>query len=879
MRQFPLALLLLLRPLLAADVPAVDARELPRFPAVEPRDAPATLQLKAGFRAELIASEPLVTSPIAVSFDENGRLFVLEMRDYSEQRDERPHLGRVRLLTSTKGDGRYDHAEIFADDLPWPTGLIWANGELFVVASPDIWRLRDTDGDGRADQREVVFTGFNTGNPKLNVQALPNCFAWGPDHRIHLQSSSGDRGMIRSPLRADLAPQELAARDFWFDPRTLEFGFEAGGGQFGMSYDNAGRRFVCNNSDHLRTYLFDTRYAARNPVCPLPSPLASVAADGPAAEVFRISPDEPWRVVRTRWRVSGKVPGAVEGGGRVSGYFTGATGTTVYRGDALGTEFVGNTFTGDAGGNLVHRKIIRADGVSVIGERPADERKAEFLASRDTWFRPVNFANAPDGALWVIDMYREVIEHPWSLPEPIKKHLDLTSGRDRGRLWRIAPEGFQPRPRPQLGRASLEELVATLAHPNGWHRDTADRLLWERRDPAAAPLLEKLLAETKSPLGRLHALRALEGLDALTDAVVSAGLGDADEVVREFAVRLAEKRTTDGRLPDALWPRLVALTADPAPRVRLQLAFTLGGSTNDGAVPALAALARNDASDRWISAAILTLAPARMAPLASLLLDDAAFAASPSGEAFLIPLVTGIGTRHDRAEVDALVARFTAEKRSDALILALGEGLHRAGLDLASFDKAGQLASRYTAARDALARRVAEERAAVARARPPAPAPNGETREQVITRLAPALQLTGDTARGHEIFQQRCTICHRLRGEGSSFGPDLESVVTGGKEKVLTHIVDPNRELAPQFAAYTLELNDGTALAGVLAGETPEAITLREPLGRETTFARSRITRAQTTGKSPMPEGLEAGLSNADVASLLDFLIAGLQPK
>jgi len=850
---------------------------MPRFPAVEPREAAATFQIKPGFRAELIASEPLVTSPIAVSFDENGRLFVLEMRDYSEERDEQPHLGRVRLLTSTKGDGRYDHAEVFADNLPWPTGLIWAQGELFVVASPDIWRLRDTDGDGHADRREIVFTGFNTGNPKLNVQALPNCFAWGPDHRIHLQSSSGNRGLIRSPLRPDLAPQELAARDFWFDPRTLDFGFEAGGGQYGMSYDDAGRRFVCNNSDHLRTYLFDTRYAARNPACPLPSPLVSVAADGPAAEVFRISPDEPWRVVRTRWRVSGKVPGLTEGGGRVSGYFTGASGTTVYRGDALGAAFVGNTFTGDAGGNLLHRKVLRSDGVSVIGERPADERNVEFLASRDTWFRPVNFANAPDGALWVIDMYREVIEHPWSLPEPIKQHLDLNSGRDRGRLWRIAPEGFQPRPLPQLGKASTDELVATLAHPNGWHRDTADRLLWERRDRAALPSLERLLTESQSPLGRLHALRAVDGLDALTDAAVLAGLADADEAVRELAVRLSEKRSPDGRVPESLWPRLAALTEDPAPRVRLQLAFTLGGVTNDGAVSALAALARRDAGDRWISAAMLTLMPGVMSPLAAKLLEDTPFAASAAGESLLVPLVTGIGTRHDRAEVEALVARFAGAKSSDALVLALGEGLRRAGMEFASFDRAGQLTARYTTARDAFARRVADERAAVARAQPPAPAQNGEKREDVITRLTPALQLAGEVARGHEIFQQRCAICHRLRGEGYAFGPDLESVVAGGKEKLLTHLVDPNRELAPQYAAYTLELTDGTALAGVLAAETPEAITLHEPLGRETTIARSRVTRAQTTGKSPMPEGLEAGLSVAEVASLLEFLTAAPQ--
>ncbi|MDQ3624778.1 MAG: cytochrome C, partial [Verrucomicrobiota bacterium] len=283
----------------ADDSLSIESRELPRFAPVEPAAALSTFEVKRGFHLELVAAEPLVASPIAVCFDEDGRLFALEMRDYPEQREEKPHLGRVRLLEDSDGDGRCDRTTVFADDLPWPTALFWANDGLFVCAVPDIWWLQDTDGDGRADVREIVFTGFNTGVPKRNVQALPNCFAWGPDNRIHLQTGGGNRGAIRCLKRPDLPSQELAGRDFWFDPRTLEFGFEAGGGQHGMSYDDRGRRFVCNNSDHLRTHLFSERYAARNAFCPLPSPLVSVAADGPAAPVFRISPDEPRRVIRT----------------------------------------------------------------------------------------------------------------------------------------------------------------------------------------------------------------------------------------------------------------------------------------------------------------------------------------------------------------------------------------------------------------------------------------------------------------------------------------------------------------------------------------------------------------------------------------------------
>src|SRR5262249_39686156 len=220
------------------------------------------------------------------------------------------------------------------------------------------------------------------------------------------------------------------------------------------------------------------------------------------------------------------VPGPIEGGGRAAGYFTGATGTTIYRGNAFGPEFLDNAFVGDAGGNLVHRKLLLADGVSLKAERPADEQKMEFVASTDTWFRPVQFANAPDGTLYVIDMYREIIEHPWSLPDNIKKFLDLNSGNDRGRIYRIAPDGFKPPPPPRLGKTSTSELVALLEHPNGWHRDTAARLLYERRDATAVPLLAALLKASKVPLARLHALWALVGLDALREGDIIVALED-----------------------------------------------------------------------------------------------------------------------------------------------------------------------------------------------------------------------------------------------------------------------------------------------------------------------------------------------------------------
>jgi putative membrane-bound dehydrogenase-like protein len=418
---------LLARPIQASP-PELKPEDLPRVPPVETSNVFKTFQIKPGFRLELAAAEPLAVDPVEIAFDEDGRMFAVEMRDYSEMRDAQPHLGRIRLLTDADADGVYDAATVFAGDLPWPTGVLCYDGGVFVAASPDILYFKDTDGDGKADMRKVVFTGFGAGKgDKLNVQALVNGLRWGLDNRIHGQTA-GNGGALKRPDAPDVTALELRGRDFSFDPRRLDLRPEFGGGQYGMSHDDRGRKFVCSNSRHIQTFMHDARYAERNLFHNMPPALVDIPVDGPAAEVFRASPEEAWRVIRTRWRVTGAVEGIIEGGGRASGYFTSATGITIYRGDAFPEEFVGDAFIADVGSNLIHRKKVRQAGLEIIAERPADEQEVEFLTSTDLWFRPVQLANAPDGCLYCCDMYREIIEHPWSIPENMKKLLDLNAG-------------------------------------------------------------------------------------------------------------------------------------------------------------------------------------------------------------------------------------------------------------------------------------------------------------------------------------------------------------------------------------------------------------------------------------------------------------------
>ncbi|MEW6156511.1 MAG: PVC-type heme-binding CxxCH protein [Verrucomicrobiota bacterium] len=993
-----------------AAEPSIGPQDLPRIAPTEPERVLQTFRVKEGFVIELAAAEPLVVDPIAMSFDEDGRLYVVEMRDYSERRDER--LGRIRLLEDTNDDGRFDKSSIFVEGLPWPTAVFCYEGGVFVGATPDILFCKDTNGDRAADVKEVVFTGFASDyapyqTNRLNVQAMVNSFNWGLDHRIHGVTSMAGGKVKRVESRfvknwlaqagvsdvSSPALLDLRGKDFSFDPRTLDLRPESGGAQHGMSFDDRGRKFVCSNSSHIQLVRYEHRYTAQNVLASLPPPLADIAVDGPAAEVFRLSPDEPWRVIRTRWRVAGLVPGPIEGGGRASGYFTGATGVTIYRGDAFPEEFRGDAFTADCGSNLVHRKKLLPDDVFLKAQRPADEKRVEFLASTDNWFRPVQFANAPDGCLYVADMYREIIEHPWSLPQPIKQYLDLNSGNDRGRIYRIAPKNFKRRAPPALGRATTAELVQTLAHANAWHRDTAARLLHQRQDKSAVSLLEKLLQNSDSALGRLHALYALASLKSLPAASLRRALADPDPAVRQHALRLTETHFASDPIPREHWEELMRLVQDNDPLVRYQLAFSLGQIAHPNRIEALTRLALTDSEEGWI----------QRAALLSVGNDVAAFFKQLSRLAdhtrvhqkLLRQTAELIGARNRPAEVAAVIEYLSEmtdrELRVASLWLAgsLGTGLERAGTTLARVDAQKRLEpllrhaealSTNAAAADFLGEpvqvaairllsslpfsesgrwlvqllepgqpEIAQQEAISALAKyTDAQASSGligqidrltpalrsqavevllrrsdrvrqlveaiqsgkisraelttaqlnllrknapsELREQmsallgppparraeVLAAFSPALQMNGNRERGQKIFLERCATCHRDRPGGTGFvlGPDLVTVKSSGKETVVGHILDPNREVQPKFLSYNLQTKDGDELLGIISQETAGAVTLRGASGTETTVPRSKISRLQSQGQSLMPEGLEEGLTPQDMADLLEFIVS-----
>lgn len=963
--------------------------ELPRIPPKEPADALKTFRLRPGFRIELVAAEPLLTNPVALDFDENGRMFVVEYHEYNQYANPKfKGKGLIRMLEDTDGDGRYDRSTVYVDGLDSPTAVACYDGGIFVGAVPDILYCKDTNNDGKADLRVKVFTGFDRDKAG---EGLLNSFRWGLDNRFHV-STNLSGGLVRLADAPGARPVNVRGQGFIFDPRLAisatkpaeTFELTSGGGQHGMSMDDWGRTFVCANSDPMHLIMYDGRYLARNPYLVAPAAAINILPEGRTTKLFRVSPVEPWRALRTRLRKEKIVPGSDEGG-QPAGFFTSATGITVYRGDAWPAEYRGNVFVGEVSGNLVFRAKVQASGVGLIARRADSE--AEFLASTDVWFRPVQFANAPDGTLYVVDMYRELIEGAAFLPPQILKHMDVSAGLDRGRIYRIVPENFkQPAP-PNLGAASTAQLVALLEHPNGWHRDTAARLLYQRQDRLAEAPLKKLANESKSPLGRLHALYALDGMKALTSTDVLRGLGDAEPKVREHAIRLAERFAAAPEIQAAL----EKLGGDPELRVRYQLAFSLGNVPGETPTRLLASLVKRDGQDSWYRLAILSSANGRAGELFRLLLADTASRSSPSGRELLKSLTAQIGAAGRNDEVAAVIKgldelpdkeKGLAQEMVASLVSKALPGV-RNTLGGVAAGKTGAILTgllkdaRCTAADE---KQPAAERAAAIRtlglapfaqtrevfadalkARQPAPVqaaaletlgrlnrpevpglvlaawpglspqlrataaetlfaqPAGITafldaveqnkigrgdvdparlqllqshsdatiraraakvlgatklprRQEVVAAYQKALQLSGDPARGKALFKKECSACHRLEGVGNEVGAELSAVRNRGSESILLNVLDPNREVLPQFLTYVLVTDTGRTLTGMITAESATSVTLRRPDGTSETVLRINIDELRSTGMSFMPEGLEKQIDLQAMADLLAYL-------
>jgi len=545
-----------------------------------PRASLAGVVPRPGLRVELIASEPQVIDPVGMDWGADGRLWVVEMHDYPLGVDGRGKPGgHVRLLEDADGDGHYERSDLFADDLPYPTGILtWRDGVL-VTAAPDILYLADTDGDRRADVREALYTGFSLGNQQHRI----NGFERGLDNWIYCANGHSG-GQIRS-LKTG-AEVDIGGRDLRIRPATGELEAVSGISQFQRSHDDWGNWLGNSNAEPSYQFVLEDHYQSRNPHIAPTNGIVLVPELPGTAPIFAKS--------RTLARFNDF---------HTADRFTSACSTIVYRDELLGPGYAGNTFVSEPVHNLVHREIMSQEGLLLHSRRAADEQSSEFLASTDNWFRPTALRSGPDGGLWIADMYRAVIEHPEWIPTSRHKELDLRGGSDMGRIYRVLPVGTEPRAWPRLDRLSAVELVAQFESPNGWLRDKVQELLIARADASSRAPLIQLAQQGARPTARLQALCTLDGLGWLDPATVIAGMQDEHPEVRRQAARVSEPLLAQH--PD-VGVQLAKLSDDAAPQVALQAACSLGAWNDPRAGQALGRFLADRHADQYLLAAGLS---------------------------------------------------------------------------------------------------------------------------------------------------------------------------------------------------------------------------------------------------------------------------------
>ncbi len=618
-----------------------------------PEEALKTFQTLPGFKIELVASEPLVRDPVAFEWGEDGKLWVVEMNDYPLGMDGKGAPGgHVKYLEDVDGDGRYEKMTVFLEKVPFPTGVMpWRKGVL-ISAAPDILYAEDTDGDGKADVRKVLFTGFREGNQQHRV----NGFQLGLDNWIY--GANGDSGgQIKSLLTGKVV--DINRRDFRFKPDTGDFETQAGQTQFGRVRDDWGNWFGNNNPNWLWHYHIPEQYLGRNPLVTVRETRNYLANYHDSKRVYPIS--KPMTRVNQPQSMN---------------YVTSGCGPSAYRDELFGPDFATSVFASEPVHNVVHREVLTPNGVSFTSQRAKGEETNEFLASTDHWFRPTMTKTGPDGALYVADYYRFVLEHPeWISPEA-QKALDLRAGEDKGRIYRVYPENAKLRAIPRLDRLSTAELVAAMDSPNGWQRDTVQRLLVQKQDKAAVEPLRKMMVENKAAKVRLQALATLDGLGAVDLAMLKTAWKDQHAAVREHAVRLAEGRA--GEVSAALasgagLPEFSGLAGDESARVRYQLAFTSRDVEGSGAM--LAQLMARDFHDETMRIALLSSLPKHVEAVAGAFLKQ-----SPSNEPVLRAVFATAAINSDVTMLNRLLLQAGKKREGTAMNLVEGtlEGLrHR----------------------------------------------------------------------------------------------------------------------------------------------------------------------------------------------------------
>jgi putative membrane-bound dehydrogenase-like protein len=958
-------------PITESKATVVEATDIdsprPEFPPLSPMESLKLAHLGDGFEMELMAAEPMVIDPVAIEWGPDGKLWVAEMADYPLGRDGKMKPGgRIRYLEDTDRDGDYDKSTLFMTGVNFPTGVLpWRSG-VVVTAAPEIFYVADTNGDGIADLRETLYRGFVEGNTQLRVNGLQ----WGLDGWVYC-ANGWSGGVVRGVKSGAEVP--ISGRDFRIRLEENRVDAQSGMSEFGRNRDDWGNWFGCDNSHPLFHFMLPDHYIRRNPrFAPSETKVQVIVPEAPT--IFGLSPPE--RRFHTFDHVN---------------RFTSACSAIIYRDDLLfGNDGRRHAFVCEPVHNLVHHEVLSPRGGTFTAARPAEEETSEFLASEDRWFRPVQVRTGPDGALWVVDMYRYIVEHPeWLPPEgkaAVKPFERL--GDDRGRLYRIYPKGQRRRPIARLSRMKTAALVAALDSSSGWQRDTAQQMLVQRRDDRAIAPLREMAMSSPNALARLHAMWTLDLLGQLDANVLIRALADPEAGVRVNALRIAESRDEDTVIEAAS-----KLVSDREPHVRFQLAFTLGAWSSADAATALGtllaghhdephlveaamtslhsdniagvieaaisarvrdlphglltqavALGRLDcvatllkaqltdeeggnlvATARLLAEALDALehrgvSPERVfdsiddpGPLRELVarrIEQAAETAFDNDAADDIrAAAVALTARGDGADEQlrqlaellspqtapelqqAVVARLASTKspRSGALLLAGWKG-HTPGLRATIVEALLRVPEWTAALLDAIEQQVVHpadlgsaSRQRLATHKDPSLRNRAErllstsgdpSRQQVLATYKSALDLSGDAARGAELFKAKCAACHRLGELGNEVGPNLASLTDRSPHALLTAILDPSQAVEARFLNFIAVTSDGRTVSGMVQSETGTSVTLIGENGQRFTVLRADLESIESTGKSMMPDGLEKDLTPQNVADIMQHIVA-----
>ncbi len=963
-----------------------------------------TFELDSAFEIELIAAEPLISDPVDMEIDEHGRLFVVEMHGYPL---DKSGSGKIKRVIDSNGDGIFDKSEVFAEGLVLPNSIMrWKKG-FIVTDAPNVLYFEDTDDDGRADKRDTLLTGFALSNPQHNL----NSPVLGIDNWIYLahegavgtetyKAEFGDRGAeIHYPGHSGSPRLSVNAggRSVRFQPGQHTLEMTASHSQFGHTFDTWGHHLQVGNANHIYQEVIAERYLKRNPGFLISDATQSISDHGEAAEVFPIT-ENPQHQLLTD-----------------IGVITSACGLHAYLGGAFNAPYDSVIFVAEPVSNLVHVDRISDDRSVYRASRINPHR--EFLASTDPKFRPVNLYTGPDGALYVVDYYRQIIEHPEWMGDDVVRSGALYNDSDKGRIYRIRPKGKQGIDwigGLQWGDASADSLVARLSSSNNWWRMNAQRLLIDRQDKSAIDALRKLAKDPARPLGRLHALWTLQGMNSLSSHEIRDALQDPVAGIRENAIQLAELHLENN--PEVA-ASLIAMQDDPDAKVRFQLLCTLGFLRNESAGKAREKLLLRDIDDPWVQQAALTVYPEEIPKLLSLVISRFD-TKTPAYGSLLRKLTAMIGASGDVGEISKVLKQafstsgtviWTAdalggiaqgiEDRDDNVRLSLADqnklidlffshsslAVSKAAMQVL---KASGIADKSTAekavnraimvARDI---KTTEERRSAAidfiSIRDPKPhasllmdfidptqplplqlaslrslsaipdttvcafllkkwpvltpelrdagvnafleddiriaillkAIEGNkiktteiswprkvglmaqwnkplrdrarilfttnTDSTVNASYAKAITLKGDVTKGKAIYQQQCALCHQIRGAiGIDLGPDLGTIHNWSREAIMANILAPNKSISSGYELWSVDLKNGESIQGLIASETPVAITLKNQNGWQKTVRREEIRSMNALNMSIMPEGLDKLISLEEMGDLLAYLKA-----